>query len=70
MGMVDHMAIVFFGFCRHSMVLSVMPIPASILNFSTFMPVLEYFVLNDLYNKHKVIVISQCGFALYFPDNY
>ena len=52
------------------MLLSIMAVPASVPNFSTSMPVLEYFILNGLYNRYKVIVISQCGFALYFPDNY
>ena len=52
------------------MLLCIMPVPASILNFSISMPVLEYFVLNGLYNNHEGIVISQCGFALYFPGNY
>ena len=52
------------------MLLSIMVVPASVSNFSISMPVLEYFVLNGLYNRCKVIVISQCGFGLYFPENY
>ena len=70
MSLVVHSAIVLFSFWGHPVMLSLMPIPGSIFNFSTSMPVPENFVLNGLYNKHKVIVISQCGFALYFPDNY
>ena len=59
--------IVFFSLWRPSMLLSIMAVPASGLSFSAFMPVLACIFKNSLYNKYKVI--SQCGFALYFPDN-
>ena len=49
------------------MLLSIMAVPAYGLSFSAFMPVLACIFKNSLYNKYKVI--SQCGFALYFPDN-
>ena len=52
------------------MLLSIMAVPGCGLSFFTFLPVFVCVCVkkNSLYNKYKVI--SQCGFALYFPDNY